>query len=43
MLAARVIKSELPLSGNSRALQNGVAYIIQLYQAGSVLLVGKCQ
>lgn len=43
ILAARTITSELPLSGNSRALQKCVAYIIELFQAGTVLLVGNCQ
>lgn len=43
MLAAKAISYEIPLSGNSRALQKCVAYKIKLFQAGTVLLVEKCQ
>lgn len=43
MLAASTITSEFLLSGSSRALQKCVAYIIELFQAGAVLVAGKCQ
>lgn len=42
ILATRAATSELPLSGNSGTLQKCVAYIINLFQAGTVLLVGRC-